>query len=221
MNSLTGTSDTSVSEHSELDERRLLNVVSRMIEESGEAALRIKEISKRANVSIGWIYRRFDGREGLVQAARESSISQSFLFTKGHDEEMRAIVDSPTSFDEFVAGMEILFRSIDSPVRSHDRLHQIEQLGSAVSRPDLLVMAEVAQTKALATGEEFVKTAIAKGWLREDLHPRAAALFLQSVVFGQVLGDLDQVGVEQEAWHDLVMTVFSGFLDHNLNRAVA
>ena len=50
---------------------RALSVVSQILDEGGEASLRLAEVSRRSSVSIGSLYHHFESREGLIRAARE------------------------------------------------------------------------------------------------------------------------------------------------------
>jgi AcrR family transcriptional regulator len=189
---------------------RALAVVGQILDEGGEASLRLADVSRRSGVSIGSLYHHFESREGLIKAARERQFLQS-LPTDADD--VADLLATATTPGEFAERLEKIIRTTQTPERAANRLRRVELIGAAASRPELLESISATQTMVLDVGEALGEAFRDRGWLREGLDPRALALFVQSVTLGRVLGDLDQRPVDQEAWIELLMCALRAMLN--------
>ena len=189
---------------------RALAVVGQILDEGGEASLRLADVSRRSGVSIGSLYHHFESREGLIKAARERQFLQS-LPTDADD--VADLLATATTPGEFAERLETIIRTTQTPERAANRLRRVELIGAAASRPELLESISATQTMVLDVGEALGEAFRDRGWLREGLDPRALALFVQSVTLGRVLGDLDQRPVDQEAWIELLMCALRAMLN--------
>jgi AcrR family transcriptional regulator len=189
---------------------RALSVVSQILDEGGEASLRLAEVSRRSSVSIGSLYHHFESREGLIRAARERQFFQSL---PSDAEEIANLLTSATTAGEFAARLEEIVRKTQSPERASNRLRRVELIGAAASRPELLESISATQTMILDVGEALAIEFRDRGWLRKGIEPRALTLYVQAVTLGRVLGDLDQRGVDEDAWIALLLAALRGMLD--------
>jgi hypothetical protein len=98
------------------------------------------------------------------------------------------------------------------PARAPSRLRRVELIGAAASRPELLESISATQTLILDVGEALGAEFKGRGWLKEGVEPRAIALYVQAVTLGRVLGDLDQRGVDEDAWIRLLLMALRGLL---------
>jgi len=192
---------------------RALTVVSEILDEGGEASLRLADVSRRSGVSIGSLYHHFESREGLIKAARERQFLQS-LPTDADD--VADLLATATTPREFADRLERLILTTQSPERAPRRLRRVELIGAAASRPELLESISATQTMVLDVGEALAVAFRERGWLREGIEPRAVALFVQAVTLGKVLGDLDQRPVSEDAWIRILLAALSGFLNLEL-----
>ena len=188
---------------------RALAVVSEILEEGGEPALRLADVSRRSGVSIGSLYHHFESREGLIRAARERQFFQSLPNDAVEVADMLENVRTPR---ELAARLEDIVRMTQSPERAANRLRRVELIGAAASRPELLDSISSTQTMILDVGEALGEQCRARGWLREGIEPRTLALFVQAVTLGRVLGDLDKRQVDEEAWVTLLLAALGGML---------
>jgi len=192
---------------------RALAVVSDILDEGGEASLRLADVSRRSGVSIGSLYHHFESREGLIKAARERQFLQSLPTDADDVADLLATASTP---QEFAARLEQLILNTQSPSRAASRLRRVELIGAAASRPELLESISATQTMVLDVGEALAEAFRERGWLREGIEPRAVALFVQAITLGRVLGDLDQRPVSSEAWTRLLFAALSGVLNLDL-----
>jgi AcrR family transcriptional regulator len=193
---------------------RALKVVGQILDEGGEASLRLADVSRRSGVSIGSLYHHFESREGLIRAARERQFLQS-LPTDA--EEVADLLATATTPEQFAGRLEQIIRRTQTPERAANRLRRVELIGAAAARPELLEAISATQTMVLDVGEALGEAFRERGWLREGVEPRSLALFVQAVTLGRVLGDLDQRGVDHEAWVRLILSALDGMLTLDLS----
>jgi len=192
---------------------RALAVVGVILDEGGEASLRLADVSRRSGVSIGSLYHHFESREGLIRAARERQFLQSLPTDADEVANLLATSSTPA---QFAAGLEEIILSTQSPDRAANRLRRVELIGAAASRPELLDAISATQTMVLDIGEALAEAFRERGWLREGVEPRSVALFVQAITLGRVLGDLDKRGVDEEAWSRLLLLALDGLLTLDL-----
>lgn len=192
---------------------RALVVVGEILDEGGEASLRLADVSKRSGVSIGSLYHHFESREGLIRAARERQFLQSLPTDADDVANLLAVATTPAQVAD---RLEQILRSTQTPDRAANRLRRVELIGAAAARPELLEAISATQTMMLDVGEALAATFRERGWLREGMEPRTVALFVQAVTLGRVLGDLDQRGVDEDAWIRLLLLALGGVLNLEL-----
>jgi AcrR family transcriptional regulator len=195
---------------------RALAVVSEILDEGGEASLRLADVSRRSGVSIGSLYHHFESREGLIKAARERQFLQSLPTDADDVADLLATASTP---EEFAERLVRLIRTTQAPERAPRRLRRVELIGAAASRPELLESISATPTMVLEVGEALAVAFRDRGWLREGVEPRALALFVQAVTLGKVLGDLDQRPVTEDAWTRALFAALSGLLTLDLDGA--
>jgi AcrR family transcriptional regulator len=186
---------------------RALTVVEEILDESGEAGLRLGDVSRRSGVSIGSIYHHFGSREGLIRAARERQFMQNMV---DDGTAIASVLSSSTSATELLANIETVVQSVQSSSRISNRMRRVELIGSAVSRPDLLHSISAVQTVVMDVAEELAIACRDRGWLRKGVEPRALALYVQATTLGRVLGDLDERGTDDASWVGLLMLALRG-----------
>lgn len=197
---------------------RALRVVVSILEQGGEASLRLADVSKRSGVSIGSLYHHFGSREGMIHAAR----ARQFLQSMPRDgEAILQILETASTPEEFVAQVEAIVRATQAPERMGSRMRRVELIGAAASRPDLFESLRDIQTTILDLGETVGEAFQARGWLQDGIDPRSMSLFIQAVTFGRVLGDLDRRPVEFDAWVHLLMRALQGVLRMDLQSPIA
>jgi AcrR family transcriptional regulator len=195
---------------------RALVVVGEILDEGGEASLRLADVSRRSGVSIGSLYHHFESREGLIRAARERQFLQS-LPTDADD--VANLLATATTPEQFAERLQQIIRTTQTPDRAANRLRRVELIGAAAARPELLEAISATQTMVLDVGEALAVAFKERGWLKEGIEPRALALFVQAITLGRVLGDLDQRGVDQDSWAQLLLCALDGMLTLNLSGA--
>jgi AcrR family transcriptional regulator len=182
---------------------RALSVVAQMLDEGGEASLRLAEVSRRSGVSIGSLYHHFESREGLIRAARERQFIESIPEDACEQAEFLAAATSP---DDFLDRLVDLLRASSTPERALARRRRLELLGVAASRPESLETVSSAMSKYLDVIDSVALQFEDRGWLRDGIRPRALSLFLYMSSMGRVIWELDQRGSDDDAWIQMIAT---------------
>jgi|GEM_PF-362846 len=182
---------------------RALSVVSQILDEGGEASLRLAEVSRRSSVSIGSLYHHFESREGLIRAARERQFIESI---PEDAREQAAFLAAATSPDDFLDRLVDSLRASSTPERAAARRRRLELLGVAASRPESLAIVSDALSKYLDVIDSVALQFEDRGWLREGVRPRALSLFLHMSSMGRVIWELDQRGADDDAWIQMIAT---------------
>ena len=182
---------------------RALSVVAQMLDEGGEASLRLAEVSRRSGVSIGSLYHHFESREGLIRATRERQFIESIPDDAREQAEFLAAATSP---DDFLDRLVDQLRASSTPERALARRRRLELLGVAASRPESLETVSSAMSKYLDEIDSVALQFEDRGWLRDGIRPRALSLFLHMSSMGRVIWELDQRGSDDEAWIQMIAT---------------
>jgi len=193
--------------------RRVLSVVEELLDAGGESSLRLADVSQRAGVSIGSLYHHFGSREGLICAARADQFLESIPQDTSR---IMDLLEGAESAEEFSRNLAEIVVETQGPGRAQTRMRRVELIGAAASRPELLAAISEAQTNVMDVSEVLGQAFKDRGWLREGVEPRELALFVHALALGRVLGDLDEQGVDEEAWTRVVSMALHGILTLDL-----
>ena len=177
--------------------QKILDETVRIIDEHGEAAVRIQDVLDSCDITPPSIYHFFGNREGLVSEAQVARFRRSFV---ENDAVLDQILDSITSPTELRAALGAFFSMFFTPERAIERRRRMASMGSAEGRPDLEArFAEVIDTYVEERSrrlEPFQQ----KGWIRPDLDLRAFNHWLIGVIFGRVYIEMGHDQLEYPAW---------------------
>jgi AcrR family transcriptional regulator len=182
---------------------RALVVVIQILDEGGEANLRLAEVSRRSGVSIGSLYHHFESREGLIRAARERQFVESI---PEDAREQASFLAASTSPEDFLDRLVDSLRTASTPERAAARRRRLELLGVAASRPESLATVSAALSKYLDVIDSVALQFEDRGWLRKGVRPRALSMFLHVSSMGRAIWELDQHGADDDAWIQMIAT---------------
>ena len=176
---------------------KILSAAVQIIDEKGEAALRIQDIEGLSDVTAPSIYYFFGSREGLVvEAQTERLLSALDQFDPLIDAKFAAV----TSSDELRAVMREFFGLFWRPERTPVRMQRLSALGSSVGRPDLTVRFE----KEIREYTESLSARLGefqdRGWLLPDLDLRAFSYWLMGVLLGRVYVEFGVIPGPHPEW---------------------
>lgn len=189
---------------------RILETTISVLEVGGDDAVKVLEIAAAADVSTGSIYHHFDGRDGLVIAAR----LQQFRAALPEDlAVIEWVVDHAADVDEFRVSMSEVARVAHSSARAANRRTRADVISAGHMHPALAA--------ALADEQHRLAEAIAaamsrgqdRGLVDPQLQPHALAVVFMGLAFGMLLGDIDtHRPVDPEAWQALIDKLIDNIL---------
>jgi len=188
---------------------RVIDVVLELLEEGGEAAVRIDEVRDRSGVSIGSIYHHFRDRDGLIAAAQ---VRRYARYAEAEIAALSDIVQRSRDVAQFRRSIRHLTLHAGSEVRTAERWARVAVLGSTVGRPELEAEVRAIQTRLTDEFQARVSQGQARGFFRSDLDARAVALFVEAYSLGYVLNDLDAHAVPEKAWEQVVWSVLDALI---------
>ena len=189
---------------------RLVEAAVSILEAGGEQAIRIRDIAAALGVSVGAVYHHFDGREDLIVAARLAQFEGVLV---GDVDAVRELVANSSTVDEMRQGIRFLNRAAHSAARAPFRRLRAEVAG--VAHHNAALAAEMSRVQAAYTDELTAALQVAKdkGLGNPSLDPRAVATFLQAIVLGLVLDDINlEQPMDREAWHALTDQMYDVLL---------
>ena len=184
----------------------ILRVAIEIIDQSGEAALRMADVAERAGVAIALISHHFMSREGLVTEAQMARfLRQPFLDSRRVEEGVMATSDLAT----FRAGVRQLTQELVGAARAEFRMQRITVIASSHGRPELTDRLKAAIQEITDGFERVMALAQRVGFIRSDLDCRAVAVATQAYAIGLVIADLDPARPDD----DRLAEVIDAFLD--------
>ena len=182
---------------SDTTQERLLKAAADAIDKGGEAAVKIREIATKANVTAPSVYHFFGSREGLVEAALAHRYL-SGLARIGND--FSIAVHRAKSKAAFTKTVHLYLDQVFSRERQFIRKIRVNVLGSAQYRPSLAK--ELARVQDIANQSlgETLRFAQGKGWIRKDFDPEMFTAWLTGIVHGRLLIELNGEHPKGREW---------------------
>jgi AcrR family transcriptional regulator len=175
---------------------RIINAAIAMMDEGGEAAVRLGAIAENLGIKEPSIYHHFANRTELVTAAYVEWYWQC-LKTDIPVEAMMVLVETK---EDYVRALRKTMEWSYRPERHHVRAIRLGVLGAAQRNPELAAAVNEINKKFLATVADSVLFAQQKGWLRADLNPMATAYWLHGQIVGRAVAEMDPGYVDLAQW---------------------
>jgi len=195
-------------EIAESTKSRILNAAIAMMDEGGEAAVRLGAIAENLGIKEPSIYHHFTNRTELINAAYVEWYWQC-LKTDIPVEAMMVLVESKEDYVRAVRKtMEWSYQS----GRHHSRAIRLSVLGAAQRNPELAVSINDINKKFLASIADAANVAQQKGWLRADLDPMAIAYWLHGQIIGRTVAEMDPGHVDLAQWDKVSFEAVLGLI---------
>ena len=181
-----------------------------LIDERGEAALRVTEIAERCGVSPSVLYHHFRDREDIISAVREAE------FVARIEADAKVIGGLAVSTDNAAEIMSLIVNDMSDPRNEERRRYRHERMQALVAArldPALQSRLVAAQEKLSAVIIGAVSDAQTAGLLDPALDPTAIAFLFEAIPLGTALATVygDQLPSEQ-AWTDLLTRVVTALM---------
>ena len=181
---------------------QLIDAAIRTIDEYGEAALRIREVSEEVGVAYTSVYHFFGSREGLIEAAQFERYRRDLAEPL---ERFSVMVASATSKADFGDAVTTMLRWVFTIERAPNRLDRTSALGSALGRPDLADRFAALHDEHIEDLAQLLQRPQDLGWIRPDLDRRMASAWYMGVVLGRVIIEFGGERPEHGAWNEIAI----------------
>jgi AcrR family transcriptional regulator len=190
-------------------EQKILDEAIRIIDERGEAGVRIQDIQIACEVTPPSIYHFFGSREGLVCEAQAARLYRSFAEMDGALDGILSNIDSRAALRD---GIAEYIRTIFDTSRSVERLRRVATIGSVEGRPEL-------SRRFNEVIEGYVTERVGRlavlqdrGYVAADLDLSAFTYWIMALIFGRTLIELGSSPEPQPAWDAIAFKAISTVL---------
>ena len=176
---------------------RLLKATAVTIDKGGEAAVRIRDLTKSCDITAPSIYHFFGSREGLIDAA------QAFRFSRGQlqlGDAFASAIHQCKNKTQFVELAHRFLATMFSLDRRAVRNTRLNVLGNAVNRPDLSKELARVQEESNKVVGEALRYAQLKGWVRDDFNTEMFAAWLNGMVNSRRLIEMNGTHPLGDEW---------------------
>ena len=180
----------------------ILDCAVEIIDNDGESALRVMEVTERTGASISSIYHFYGSREGLVAAAQIERFARSFL---ANDERFASPFLGARDQAQFRQAVIWLHELLCDPEAQATRMTRVSAVGSTLGRPRLRQEIARIQEQLLGLLISSIRPADGRGWIRRDVDLSALAAWTISQLFGRVLIELGETSCPGPEWNRLAI----------------
>jgi AcrR family transcriptional regulator len=182
---------------------RLLEATIAVINESGEAAVRIDAIAAAARITKPSIYHFFGDREGLIIAAQAERLRRALRFGQAEIVERASECTTKDQYAELLISGVTLFATPEGRERRRTRL---EVLGSAATRPRLKAIVDQVFTDAADDLAVLFDVGRERGWVTATVSSRALAIWWYGALLSRYLAESNDAFDDAE-WAAIMVDV--------------
>lgn len=187
---------------------RILAAATELVEERGEAGLRVVEVGERAGVSTASLYTYFANRDDLIVAVR---LEQYLGEVNADVEYIGEIVREASSGADLLARIRDITRAAASAERKQIRWRRAEVLGAARQRPQLAERIAERQRQVNEDLAHHIRTGQERGLVDPTLDALALSVFIQAYSLGLLLSDIDADSkLDPDDWLEVVSRFAAG-----------
>ena len=193
-------------------EQKILDEAIRIIDERGEAGVRIQDIQDAVEVTPPSIYHFFGSREGLICEAQAARLYRSFTEMDGV---LDGILSKVQSAEQMREALAEYVATIFNTSRAAERVHRVATIGSVEGRPELSRRFNVVIREYVAERVGRLAILQERGFIAADLDLEAFTFWIMAVIFGRTLVELGDPE-PQPAWNAIAFKAIAAvMLDDN------
>jgi AcrR family transcriptional regulator len=193
---------------------RLLAGAISLMEEGGEAAVRVESVASLAGVTRPSLYHFFGDRDGLVIAAQGERYRQSLFYQMVDRTELTRQCESRDDFKNLIRDWLKSLMDADGERR---RAVRTEVLGSSVARPRLRALVREIDTQASRELGVLLQVAKERDWISIPFDLDVAATWWFGMMNGRYMVEGDAPSLFRREWDDIatqsVMFILFGNYD--------
>lgn len=191
----------------------IVREAKKIIDERGEAALRVTELAERCGIAPSVLYHHFKDRDGIVAAVREAE------FTARIASDTAMIAGMTISSDNLDKILQILIDDMSDPrnvERVQYRHERMQALVAARHNPELQERLTAAQHQLSTAIQSAIRDSQQSGLLDKELDDKAMAFLFEVIPLGTALATVygDNLPTT-EAWNTLLTRVILALMPQN------
>lgn len=187
---------------------RLIETVAGMLDGEHPQEIHVDDVLAVSGISKGSLYHHFEDFPDLIEA------TLIHRFSAGVDETLLAmthILTSASSKENFWNKMYDITVASQDPARANFRAERARIIGLAASSDRFRASIASEQDRLTDAMAELIIDAQHKGWVRNDIDPRAIAVFLQAYTLGRAVDDIASKRLDPNEWNRLISLVTETF----------
>jgi AcrR family transcriptional regulator len=171
---------------------RIIEIAASIIDESGESAVRIRDLAETVGVTQPSLYHHFANREAVLEAAH---LHRFITKQDQHVQQFNVDARECNSQEEFIQVVNRFFDFAQSDESQPIREARITVMAGAFRRPTLMAAVTESLEKLIAAMSDTFMFAKSREWVREDLDVVAFTYWLTGeltvLVFAETTGRKD------------------------------
>jgi AcrR family transcriptional regulator len=179
---------------------RLLAGAISLMEEGGEAAVRVESVASLAGVTRPSLYHFFGDRDGLVIAAQGERYRRSLFYQMVDRTELTRQCQTR---EEFKSLVHQWLKSLMDADGEHRRAVRTEVLGSSVARPRLRALVREIDTQASRELGVLLHLAKERDWISIPFDLDVAATWWFGMMNGRYMVEGDAPSLFRREWDDI------------------
>ena len=187
---------------------RMIDATIELMEQGGEAAVRIAKVAETLGVTEPLMYHHFKNRADLITAAYAE------WYRRCQDlevpvEQLMLMVKSQADYERVTkASMVWSFH----PERHHARKVRLIVLGAAQTNPELAAAVNEINFTFISSLAAAIAMAQKNGWARTDIEPLSAAYWLHGQMLGRAVAEMDPGRIDLAKWDEASFDAVLPFL---------
>ena len=187
---------------------KILHKAVEVLFEQGFDRFSVQDVLDRAEVSRGTLYHHYGDVDSLIEATLveaygTESIANRLAF--------HALVERATSVSEFRQETARLMIRV-AEVGARVRIRRAHTLSLCSTRPLLGEAVAAEQQELTDAWVDTILLAKERGFVRPEIDPRLAAVFVQAIGIGRIVDDLASEPLSKEQWAKLFFDVYDAVL---------
>lgn len=180
-----------------------------IVEERGEAGLRVSELAERCGVAVGLLYHYFTDRDAIISEVRRA---QFISRVRADIEDLKAMSESG-SHDQILHTIIDEFADPRNNERMSYRLSRMEVLAHASRNPELLRELQEIESELVSEMITTIRNAKTSGLVAHDVDEHSLALFLEIIPIGTALGLVYGENLpDAQKWREFLLRVLSSLM---------
>ena len=185
---------------------KLIDTVAAMLDEIAVDDLQVDQVLERSGVSKGSMYHHFTDFSHLIEAAHIARFSRMI---DASIDSLANVMSSSRNRADMIEGLRQVTRNTQRPELAASRFERARALALTEHHPRMRDAMAAEQHRLTESIADLCREAQEKGWVRKDLDPKVAAVFIQAYTLGKVVDDVTEDPMDPDGWLWLIDEIVS------------